>query len=178
MDSSRAAARAARALDPPLATATSTAYFMVAILLSPSLCRSGKLEVCLRLRIDMSAATSRCKIYVLIHQESTLRATSISSGGSIHCRRRVLSETGRRRENASNSEETNDEHESLVLPRAQRFLGLYCYLLNYKAERCKPRRTRLRRVRTSIPMRRNSRPWLACSSSCRAILVHDFLRTR
>ena len=89
-----------------------------------------------------------------------------------------LSETERRRENASSSEETNDEHESLVLPRAQRFLGLYCYLLNYKAERCKPRRTRLRRVRTSIPMRRNSRPWLACSSSCRAILVHDFLRTR
>jgi len=90
----------------------------------------------------------------------------------------LLSETERRRENASSSEETNDEHESLVLPRAQRFLGLYCYLLNYKAERCKPRRTRLRRVRTSIPMRRNSRPWLACSSSCRAILVHDFLRTR
>ena len=62
---------------------------------------------------------------------------------------------------------------------AAAFSVVYCfYLLELQSRAVQATAARSRRMRTSIPMRRNSRPWLACSGSWRANLVHYLLRTR
>jgi len=115
----------------------------------------------------------RWSVFILLPNYDPASVACQSPDGGKHRRR------GHERRGERSRTHTNAGHRVLVLQIAAAFSVAYCfYLLELQSRAVQATAARSRRMRTSIPMRRNSRPWLACSGSWRANLVHYLLRTR